>query len=306
MSAVAAAVPNNVHSMTGYARVRRPSAGGGEISVSVKSVNHRGLDIHIHTSLDLSVENEIRAAIKKRLTRGHIEVRVGFIRVQAGDAVALNRPLFEAYLAAFREACEAAGANTPVDVNAAMRVQGMISASGDRELTPEDEKIVVAALEEALDILSTFRLREGAELVSAMFAHNSRVQERGAKIGELRGQATELYRARLEEKLGELLRGTSIEPQRLAQEAAVLADRSDVSEEVTRLGIHCAELNTILQGGGEMGKKIDFLLQEMNRETNTILSKTNGVGGLGLEITSHGIAIKSEIEKIREQALNLE
>jgi uncharacterized protein (TIGR00255 family) len=296
-----------IHSMTGYARVRRPVTGGGEVSVSVKSVNHRGLDIHIHTSLDLSVENDVRAAIKKRLTRGHVEVRVGIVRSQAGsDAVSLNRTLFDAYLAAVREASEAAGVPPAIDINAALRIPGMISSATERELSSDDEKIVLAALDEALDVLATFREREGGELVNAMIEHNRRIQDRGTKIGELRAQATELYRARLEERLNELLRGATIEPQRLAQEAAILADRSDVSEEVTRLGIHCTELNTILQRGGEMGKKVDFLLQEMNRETNTILSKTNGVGGLGLEITSHGIAIKSEIEKIREQALNLE
>ncbi len=292
--------------MTGYARVRR-AASGGEISVSVKTVNHRGLDIQIHTSLDLSVENEIRSAIKRRLKRGHVEVRVGVVKGQGSvEALSLNRPMFEAYLAAVRDAAAVAGIEAAVDVNAAMRVTGMISASSDRELASDDEKIILSALDEALDVLAGFRQREGTQLVAAMIALNTSVRSRGAKIGELRMQATELYRARLEEKLGELLRGTTIEPQRLAQEAAILADRSDVSEEVTRLGIHCAELDSILQQGGEMGKKIDFLLQEMNRETNTILSKTNGVGGIGLEITSHGIAIKSEIEKIREQALNLE
>lgn len=292
--------------MTGYARVRR-AASGGEISVSVKTVNHRGLDIHIHTSLDLSVENEVRTAIKRRLTRGHVEVRVGVVKGQGPtEALSLNRPMFEAYVAAVREGATIAGVEANVDINAAMRVAGMISASSDRELTSDDEKVILSALDEALDVLASFRQREGAQLVAAMIALNTSVRDRGSKIGELRMQATELYRARLEEKLGELLRGTMIEPQRLAQEAAILADRSDVSEEVTRLGIHCSELDSILRQGGEMGKKIDFLLQEMNRETNTILSKTNGVGGIGLEITSHGIAIKSEIEKVREQALNLE
>lgn len=277
------------------------------MTVSVKTVNHRGLDIHLHTSLDLSVENEVRSTIKKKLTRGHVEVRIGIVKGQAAaETLSLNRPMFEAYLAAVREASALAGVDAPSDVNAAMRIPGMISAGNERELSPDDEKLIVSALDEALDGLTAFRQREGAELVAAMLAHNNNVRERGAKIAALRLQATELYRARLEERLAELLRGTMIEPQRLAQEAAILADRSDVSEEITRLGIHCAELDTILNHGGEMGKKVDFFLQEMNRETNTILSKTNGVGGVGLEITSHGIAIKSEIEKIREQALNLE
>ncbi|BDC50071.1 hypothetical protein F183_A23870 [Bryobacterales bacterium F-183] len=295
-------------SMTGYARVRRPASNGGEVLVSVKSVNHRGLDIHLHTSIDLSVENEVRTAIKKRLTRGHVEVRIGIVKGTQGEAAALNKPLFESYLASLQEAAGIAGVPAEVDLAAALRLPGMISAAGaERELPAEDEQAILSGLEEALEVLTTFRRREGAELVAAMIAHNGNIRERASKVAELRVQAVGVYKARLEERLSELLRGAAVmEPQRLAQEAAMLADRSDVSEEVTRLGIHSGELDTILKAGGEMGKKIDFLLQEMNRETNTILSKTNGAGGIGLDITAHGIAIKSEIEKIREQALNLE
>lgn len=296
-------------SMTGYARVRRPASNGGEVLVSVKSVNHRGLDIHLHTSLDLSVENDVRAAIKKRLTRGHVEIRIGIVKGTQGETASLNKPLFESYLGSLREAAEVAGVPVTVDLAAALRLPGMISgsSSSERELPAEDEKAILSALDEALEVLTTFRRREGAELVAAMIAHNGNIRERAAKVAELRVQAVGVYKARLDERLTELLRGAAVmEPQRLAQEAALLADRSDVSEEVTRLGIHSSELETILKAGGEMGKKIDFLLQEMNRETNTILSKTNGAGGIGLDITAHGIAIKSEIEKIREQALNLE
>jgi len=103
-----------------------------------------------------------------------------------------------------------------------------------------------------------------------------------------------------------LLRGASLEPQRLAQEAALLADRSDISEELIRLKTHASELEQLIRAGGEVGKKLDFLLQEMNREANTILSKTGGLGDLGLTITERALAVKSEIDKIREQSLNLE
>ena len=111
---------------------------------------------------------------------------------------------------------------------------------------------------------------------------------------------------RLKERLQDLLRGASIEPQRLAQEAAVLADRSDVSEELIRLKTHTGQVDGLLRSDGEIGKKLDFLLQEMNREANTILSKTGGLGELGLTITELALAVKSEIDKIREQSLNLE
>jgi uncharacterized protein (TIGR00255 family) len=123
---------------------------------------------------------------------------------------------------------------------------------------------------------------------------------------ELRAGVLPALRARLEERLAELLKGTGLEPQRLAQEAALLADRSDIAEEIARLKVHATELDQMLQSGGEVGKKLDFMLQEMNRETTTVLSKTSGLGEIGLKLTDAALDAKSQIEKIREQALNLE
>ena len=123
---------------------------------------------------------------------------------------------------------------------------------------------------------------------------------------QIRSEAVPAFQKRLLEKLGELLGNSSVDPQRLAQEAAILADRSDIGEEIERLEIHSRQLEETLDAGGEVGKKLDFLLQEMNRESNTILSKTNGIGELGLRITDLALAAKASIDKIREQALNLE
>jgi uncharacterized protein (TIGR00255 family) len=123
---------------------------------------------------------------------------------------------------------------------------------------------------------------------------------------EIRASALPAFQKRLSDRLGELLAGFALDPQRLAQEAAILADRSDIGEELARLKIHSAQLDKLIEDGGEMGKKLDFLLQEMNRETNTILSKTAGIGELGLGVTDLALAAKSDIEKIREQSLNLE
>jgi uncharacterized protein (TIGR00255 family) len=127
-----------------------------------------------------------------------------------------------------------------------------------------------------------------------------------ARIDEIRAGAVPAFQKRLREKLDDLLAGTAIDPQRIAQEAAILADRSDISEELVRLRTHAGQLDAMLSGGGEIGKRLDFLLQEMNREANTILSKTGGLGDLGLTITELGLAAKSEIDKIREQSLNVE
>jgi uncharacterized protein (TIGR00255 family) len=123
---------------------------------------------------------------------------------------------------------------------------------------------------------------------------------------KIRSKATPAFQKRLKERLADLLRGAVMEPQRLAQEAALLADRSDISEELVRLRTHAAQLDKLLNSAGEIGKRLDFLLQEMNREANTVLSKTGGLGDLGLTITDLALSAKSEIDKIREQSLNLE
>jgi uncharacterized protein (TIGR00255 family) len=122
----------------------------------------------------------------------------------------------------------------------------------------------------------------------------------------LRANAQQIFQNRLADRLKDLLKGVQVDPQRLAQEAALLADRSDIGEELARLRIHSGQLAVLLDAGGETGKKVDFLLQEMNRETNTILSKTSGAGEIGLKITELALAAKAAIEKIREQSLNLE
>lgn len=135
---------------------------------------------------------------------------------------------------------------------------------------------------------------------------NARIRSHADGMGELRGRALPAFQERLQERLSNLLNGSNIDPQRLAQEAAILADKSDIMEEIHRLTIHSEELNRLLDAGGEVGKKLDFLMQEMGREANTILSKTGGAGEIGLRLTDSGIAVKSEIERIREQSLNLE
>jgi uncharacterized protein (TIGR00255 family) len=296
-----------VRSMTGFARVCR-STDQGEIVVTLKSLNHRGLDLHFHTSADMDAfENTMRAAIKRAVVRGHLDVRVAISRPDGEETVGLNEPLLRGYLAAFRKAAsEHALPHATPDLNAAFRVPGMFSTPLADECSEEMEPHVVAALEQALGILNDFRAREGSELAAFIRKHNRSIAEACAQIEQIRGRAMPLFQQRLTERLKDLLRNSTIEPQRLSQEAALLADRSDIGEECSRLRIHSNQLDEILQAGGEVGKKLDFLLQEMNREANTILSKTNGIGDLGMKITDLALAAKADIEKIREQALNLE
>ena len=292
--------------MTGYARVRK-SVDACEIVVSVKSVNHRSLDIHFQTSSELDpLEQDMRAVLRRRLIRGHIEVRVGITRTGTVVGLALNKPLLQAYVAAFQQGAAEADVAAKLDLNAAFRVPGMLGEGTESELPPALSSGILEALEEAIDGLNQFREREGQEIVEAMLGHNAGIFEAGEELAEIRSRALPLYQARLNDRIRDLLKGATIDPQRLAQEAALLADRSDIAEEISRLKIHSTQLGHLLAGGGEIGKKLDFLLQEMNREANTILSKTTGIGELGLRITDLALAAKAGIEKIREQSLNLE
>ena len=292
--------------MTGFARVRKASP-DGEIAVSIKSVNHRGLDIHFHMASELDAfEGAIRNAIKAKVARGHLQVHVQFNRSAPAGSSSLNRPLLQAYLQAFREANdELMGGGTP-DLNAALRVPGMLQGADPAEPDGDLERPLLEAAAEALDLLNTFREREGAATVAEMRERCVSLGDLAEQMEKIRAHATGAFQKRLSERLRELLRGAGLEPQRLAQEAALLAERSDISEELTRLKTHTAQLEKLLSGAGEIGKRLDFLLQEMNRESNTILSKTGGLGDLGLTITDLALAAKAEIDKMREQSLNLE
>lgn len=293
--------------MTGYARVRRP-LGDGELTVSIKSVNHRGLDLQIQAPSVLDpMEAGIRASVKSKVARGHVEVRVSLPKAASGAASpAVNREFLADYLRIFGEESQRHGLASQPDLNAALRIPGMLTEAEQAPLPAETETVLKEVTEEALAQFNEFRSREGAELAAELRLHNGRVAAAALEMEQLRAGATQAFQNRLNERLAELLKGVQIEPQRLVQEAAILADRSDIGEELARLKIHSGQLALLLDNGGEVGKKLDFLLQEMNRETNTILSKTNGAGEPAMKITDLALGCKAAIEKIREQSLNLE
>jgi uncharacterized protein (TIGR00255 family) len=296
-----------IRSMTGFARVRR-QLDTGELIFSVKSVNHRGLDPHFHVTAELEpYEPALREIIKREVLRGHLDVRVSFTSVSTAGVSSLNLPLLRECFAAFAEAVTEFGLHDArFDLNSALRIPGVVGGWQGQEPDPALEAALLSAAAEALETLNSFRAREGAELALGIRLHNRAILECAEQLAEIRARAVPILQARLSERLRELLRNAVIDPQRLTQEAAILADRSDIGEEIERLNIHSRQIEGLLDTGGEMGKKLDFLLQEMHRETNTILSKTNGVGELGLKITGLALAVKAGIEKIREQALNLE
>jgi uncharacterized protein (TIGR00255 family) len=174
---------------------------------------------------------------------------------------------------------------------------------------PEEESAcpeAVAALHEAIEELDSFRVREGASIETDIRRRIAILCDLAAHMEDIRSRAVPHFQQRLQTRLTELLAGSVLDPARLAQEAALLAERSDISEELVRLKIHAEQTGALLSADGETGKKLDFLLQEMNRETNTILSKTSGLGEMGIFLTDLGLAAKAEIDRIREQSLNIE
>lgn len=292
--------------MTGFARIRKtvPEA---DLVFSVKSVNHRGLDVHFRMDPELDpYEDAIRRAIKRRIARGHLQVHVSLARSGTPPEGNLNRPLLQAYLRAFGQAAAEFGLSDKPDLNAALRLPGMFREEIGAALNGTMEQLLLQASQEALDALNSFREREGSEIACEMRGRCTTISELAGKMEQIRTQAVAAFHERLKERLKQVLAEAGVEPQRLLQEAALLADRSDISEELVRLKTHNAQVQDLLNTAGEVGKKLDFLLQEMNRETNTVLSKTSGLGDLGLTITGLALSARVEIDKLREQSLNLE
>jgi len=296
--------------MTGYATVRCEHQ-GWSIRVSVKSVNHRFLDVKLRLPESLEpYEIRLRQAVRDRIHRGHVDIHVS---VEPGKAapVHVNQALLQAYLRAADELRQQTEAKAELDLVSLLRLPGVI-AGLDPELPDSEEeqeefgKMLETQLREALGKMDEMRRAEGRHL-------SEELRERSMRIGTLvegvRGLVETLRPAiarRLDSRLRDLLSGNSIDPARLAQEAALLAERSDISEELDRLRSHLQQFAQLLDGAGELGKKLDFLLQEMQREANTMLSKTPGVESEALAITGIALEIKAEIEKLREQVQNIE
>jgi len=298
-----------IRSMTGFARVSR-STPFGDITLSIKTVNHRGLDMHIHMPMEFDgVEPALRTAVRKRVVRGHVQLQVFFKRAAGpASANAINEPLLQSWLEAFRDLADRFGIDSKPDLNQALRMPGMleISAAGVMVEAETQESEVLAAAALAIDELDAFRVREGDAIEKEIRMRAVSLRELVRGMEEIRGRALPAFQRRLHDRLREMLDAAQIDPARIAQEAAILAERSDIAEELVRLKTHADQIESLLSADGETGKKLDFLLQEMNREANTILSKTGGLGETGLTLTDLGLAAKAEIDRIREQALNIE
>jgi len=296
-----------IRSMTGFARVSR-STPQGELTLSLKSVNHKGLDLHLHMPMDLdSAEPALRSILRKRLSRGHIQVTVHLKRNSSNTpSSAINEPMLRAWLESFRAAAAQFGLDSQPDLNQALRLPGMLESRAPEPSNEGLDAELLDAATEALQELDDFRVREGAAIETEIRERTASISELVVRMEDIRTRALPYFQQRLRERLADLLAGAAIDPARLAQEAALLAEKSDISEELLRLKTHATQTDALIAAEGETGKKLDFLLQEMNRETNTILSKTGGIGELGLALTDLGLAAKAEIDRIREQSLNIE
>jgi uncharacterized protein (TIGR00255 family) len=228
---------------------------------------------------------------------------------RANVEIQLNPGLLEAYMKAFREAAMAHGLSSEPDLNALLRIPGVMSAESVGG--PGDiEGLDVAVLSEIVPLIGKLnegRALEGASLAAELKASMLRLREFAEEMAALRSGVREVQFERLRSRLMELTQGVPVGEERLLAEAAVLAEKSDIEEEIVRLQTHVDRFVAMLEEGGELGKRLDFLLQELNREANTMLSKTSGAAGENsLRITELGLEMKAEIEKAREQVQNLE
>ncbi len=299
-----------IFSMTGYARAQSGAAQDGQnrlnYTLAIKSVNHRFLDLQFRLPSGMdALEMELRRILKENLVRGHVDLTLSVDR-SVQQKSGYNRELVGAYLAAFAAARDEHRLMGEPDLNTALRLPGALQsenrADDDLDVLAKSVLEQVPAL---LEQLKAMRAREGEALKAVFNDILARLTEAVKKVTALVPEIEKRYQERLTQRLQSAV-GPEFNRQRLLEEVAVLVDRSDVAEELARMVTHIGHFRELIENGGEVGKKLDFLLQEMNREANTLLSKTGGLGGKGTEITELGLAMKAEIERAREQIQNVE
>ena len=296
--------------MTGYAQARL-ERDGWLVRVNVRSLNHRFLDLRVRVPEGFeSLEPQIRQLVRDRVRRGHVEVSLRLEAIE-GAAAHVNHEVAGAYLRAVQELRREYGLGPESDVLALLRLPGVVNSAGASDGVPEEDlerlsEQVKECVSASLERLEEMRLTEGRSLSEEMRRLVGRIGGVTAEVAALAERSRPVYAERLKSRLAELLNGAPLDPARLAQEAALLAERADVSEELARLRSHVGQFERLIVEADEPGKKLDFLLQEMQREANTLLSKTPGLGEDGLAITDRGLQLKAEIEKLREQVQNVE
>src|SRR5207248_5923876 len=293
-----------IRSMTGFAQIKAQVNEHLAFSLSLKSVNHRFLDLHLRVPAETdALEMKLRRLLKEKIARGHIELTLAFDRGSSA-LIQMNRELVEGYVLAFRAAVRQFGLTGEPDLNAVLRMPGALSTSSSG-LDGEFDSAVLEQIDALIEKLNHMREEEGRSLDRELRERMHRLMQANEDVSKLRVQVSRAYLEKVQARMTELI-GAHADQDRILQEAAMLAERSDIQEEVVRIKTHIQHFLQLLDKAGEVGKKLDFLLQELNREANTLSSKTAGVAGEGLRITELGLLMKSEIEKAREQVQNIE
>ena len=288
--------------MTGYGRAVE-TVNGREFTVELRSVNNRYLDCNVKMPRVLSfAEEAVKQAVKASVSRGKVDVFITLKSENADDTkISLNAAVVEGYLAAMRQMVETYGVKDDISVSTLSRMNDVFTVEKPEVDEEQLKADLMYVLDQALAGYDAMRCTEGAALDKDLRSRGETILELVSQVEAGNGQTVIDYRARLENKLKEVLANTNIDESRILTEAAIFADKVAVDEETVRLRSHLQQMNTMLSGGGAVGRKLDFLLQEMNREANTIGSKCTDV-----KLARIVVDIKAELEKIREQTQNIE
>ena len=291
-----------IKSMTGYGRAVA-AVNGREFTVELRSVNNRYLDCTVKLPRALSfAEDAVKQAVKASVSRGKVDVFISLKSESADDTtITLNKAVLDGYLAAMRQMVDEFQVRDDISVSTVSRLPEVFSVEKPQVDEEQLLKDLLSVVEQALAGYDAMRCTEGQALDADLRSRGNTILELVSQVEQGNAQTVIDYRARLEAKLKEVLESTNIDESRILTEAAIFADKVAVDEETVRLRSHLAQMNEMLTTGGAVGRKLDFLLQEMNREANTIGSKCTDV-----KLARIVVDIKAELEKIREQTQNIE
>ena len=290
-----------IKSMTGYGKSNL-SINSREYQVEIKTVNHRYIDVNIKIPKVISyLEEDVRKLISSKLKRGKIDISIVFENYNKNENnISINTEIAENYIKSFKELAEKQNINANIEVTEIAKLPEVLTVKND--FNEEQIRIeLLKTLENAVDQLICMRTNEGEKISKDIFDKISQIELKKEEISKLSTGLIEEYVVKLEARIKEILKTDDLDKSRLMQEVVIYADKCSIEEELTRLSSHIEQLRSLIETDEPSGKKMDFIIQEMNRETNTIGSKSNS-----LEITNRVVDIKTILEDIREQIQNIE
>ncbi len=293
-----------IDSMTGFGRAEASGA-DKNVFAEIRSVNHRYLDLSVKMPRRLGAfEADVREYLKKNIARGKVEVRIIFEDLSEGQKNLRYDPIIaKSYIESFERMEKELGIKNDVSVSLLSRMDGVFETQSNEELDDDKElkALVLKAVEDAYTAFSDMRQKEGEALKKDLYTKLDGMLSYVSRIEDIYPQVVEEYRKSLYEKVNEILKDSAIDESRVASEVIIYADKICVDEETVRLRTHIESMKKTLSDGGAVGRKLDFIAQEMNRESNTILSKSSNA-----DIADIAIEMKTDVEKIREQVQNIE